>query len=151
MLRRNRTKDEKNSNRQRPLYNQGYNDTKGHTIFEQAKQEMKNLLTTKEKKKKNDNMLDKSICMREQMVAGYNNRTNRSLQATEGEDECCRGITREKGIQLSSLLFPVRKERINPPSNNAFVEVFCSIHPVLTEELQKCRTPPGYSTSRGEW
>lgn len=66
-------------------------------------------------------MLDKSICMRDQTVTGYNNRTNRSLQA--GEDVCCWGITREKGIQLSSLLFSfhTEKEPLHPPSNvNAF-------------------------------
>lgn len=67
--------------------------------------------------------------MRDQTVAGYKNRTNRSLQA--GEDVCCWGITREKGIQLFSLLFSFHtgKERLNPPSNvNAF-EVYCSICP----------------------
>lgn len=50
--------------------------------------------------------------MRDQTVAGYNNRTNRSLQA--GEDVCCWGITRyheREGypIILFALFLPYRK------------------------------------------
>jgi hypothetical protein len=114
----------KKSKQNSPLYNQ-YNDNK-HIIFEQTNKRWKFI---DHKGNEMDNMLDKSMCMRDQTVAGYNNRTNRSLQT--GEDVCCWGITRERRVSNYPLCsFPsILKEQLNPPSNAIAFEVYCSICP----------------------
>lgn len=132
----------KQSKQNRPLYNQ-YDDSK-HTIFEQTNKRWKFI---DHKGNEMDNMLDKSMCMRDQTVAGYNNRTNRSLQA--GEDVCCWGITRERRVSNHPLCsFPSILKKSHLILLPTSTRSRCIAQSVLTKESQESWTPPGYSTRR---